>query len=88
MTSYRIALSTFDGGTRSSCMMEFSSEDEACDHGSELLLRSELDVLEVWRGSRMVFRVVKVNGKGQTGGTRQSGQTGRAPKGSGSGPAP
>ena len=41
--------------------MDVRSEDEACDIGSEMLLGSEFDVLEVWRGTTMIYRVIKVD---------------------------
>jgi hypothetical protein len=61
MASYRFALLGTDGGLHTSCTMQCSSEDEACDIGSELLMGSKLNVLKIWRGTTMVFRVAKVD---------------------------
>ena len=61
MASYRFTLLASDGSVQSNCTMESPSEDEACEIGSELLLKSEFNVLEIWRGSTMIFRVAKVD---------------------------
>ena len=61
MASYRFTLLARDGSVQTNCAMESRSDDEACETGSELLLRSESNILEIWRGSTMIFRVAKVD---------------------------
>ena len=61
MASYRFTLLASDGSLQTNSAMESPSDDEACEIGSELLLRSEFNVLEIWRGSAMIFRVAKVD---------------------------
>jgi hypothetical protein len=57
--TYRFALIGGDGRVQSTCTMQSASEDGACEIGSELLVSSECRTLEVWRGSVLIFRVVK-----------------------------
>ena len=61
MPTYRFSLLGADGEVQSNRIMDSASEDAACEVGSELLLESTCHVLEVWRGSTLVFRVAKVD---------------------------
>ena len=61
MASYRFTLLARDGSVQTNCAMDSRSDDEACEIGSELLTRSEFNVIEIWRGSTMIFRVAKVD---------------------------
>ena len=62
MPTYRFSLLGTDGKVQSNRVMESTSEDAACEIGSELLLESSCQVLEVWCGSTLIFRVAKVDG--------------------------
>jgi hypothetical protein len=61
MASYRFILLATDGSVETNWTRESLSDDEACELGTELLLRSKSNVLEIWRGSTMIFRVTKVD---------------------------
>jgi hypothetical protein len=63
--TYRFTLIGVDGSVQSTCTMQSTSEDGACEIGTELLLSSECQTLEVWRGSVLIFRVVKAESKNQ-----------------------
>ena len=41
--------------------MDADSDDQACELSSELLLKSDYTVIEVWRGMKMIYRVSKAN---------------------------
>jgi len=63
--TYRFALMARDGSVQSNCTMQSASDDGACEIGSELLLSSESQTLEVWRGSTLIFRIAKAESKDQ-----------------------
>jgi len=61
MASYRFTLLATDGSVHANCTLDSPSDDKACEVGSELLQRSESNVLEIWRGRTMIFRVAKAD---------------------------
>ena len=61
MTIYAFTLIAADGSSQSAGVREAASDDDACEIASELLLKADFPLIEVWRGRWMIYRVSKVD---------------------------
>jgi hypothetical protein len=58
---YAFTLIAADGSSQSADAREATSDDDACEIASELLLESDCPIIEVWRGQWMIYRVSKID---------------------------
>ena len=58
---YAFTLIAKDSSSRLARVCKVSSDDEACDIATEILLDSDCAVIEVWRSKWMIYRLSKLD---------------------------
>ena len=61
MPVYAFTLIAEDSSSELAGVCEASSDEEACDIATEILLDHEFPIIEVWRGKWMIYRLSKLD---------------------------
>ena len=57
MTTYRFCSTNTEA--QASCLLDASTDDEACEIANALLMDAEFFGIEVWKDDRMIYRVAR-----------------------------